>query len=109
VKEIPMNSETGSTTKFSAVRLALTLGIIWSLGLGMLGAATIYTETYGHRFVQVFGSIYWGYGSTWLGTLIGMGWGFLDAFIGTLIAVWLYQCLGSCSTKTETTAPVPQR
>ncbi len=94
-----MNSETGSTSRFSAVRLALTLAIIWSLGLGMLGAVTIYTETYGHRFVEVFGSIYWGYTSTGLGALIGMGWGFLDAFIGTLIAAWLYRCLGRCCRK----------
>lgn len=99
-----MNPEINSTTRFSAIRLALTLGIIWSLGLGLLGAVTIYTGTYGHRFVTVFGSVYWGYDSTWLGALVGMGWGFLDAFIGTLITAGLYRCLGRCCVKAAATS-----
>jgi hypothetical protein len=94
-----MNSETGSSTCFSATRLALTLGIIWGLGLGVLGVVTIYTEIYGHRFVELFGNIYWGYRSTWPGAAIGTGWGFLDAFVGTMVATWLYRCLGRCCAK----------
>jgi len=104
-----MNSEIEATNRFSASRLALTFGIIWGLGLGILGAVTVYTETYGHRFVEVFGNIYWGYDSTWLGALIGTGWGFLDAFVGTLIAAWLYRCLDRCCAKPEQGGAVPQK
>ena len=48
-----MNSEDKSTTRFSPGRLALTLGIVWGLGLGLLGAVTTCTETYGHRLVEI--------------------------------------------------------
>jgi hypothetical protein len=92
-----MNPEDKSAKLFSPWRLALTLGIVWGLGLGLLGAVTIYTEAYGHRFVEVFGSVYWGYDSTWRGALIGTGWGFLDAFGATLIAAWIYRLLGVCA------------
>ena len=102
-----MDPEDKSTTRFSPCRLALTLGIVWGLGLGLLGAVTIYTETYGHRLVEVAGSLYWAYDSTWPGALIGTGWGFLDAFIGTLIAAWSYRLLGGCA-KTEPSARTPQ-
>ncbi|HUT57104.1 MAG TPA: hypothetical protein VNA25_04420 [Phycisphaerae bacterium] len=103
-----MNSEDKSTNWFNAWRLALTLGIVWGLGLGILGAVTVYTEVYGHRLVEVAGSIYWGYDSTWLGALIGTGWGFLDAFVGTLIAAWLYRCLACCCARSEPPATAPQ-
>lgn len=102
-----MNSEDKSANRVSAWRLALTLGFVWGPGLGLLGAVTIYTEIYGHRFVEVFGSIYWGYDSTWLGALVGTGWGFLDAFTGTLIAAWIYRRLSGCA-KSELSAQTPQ-
>jgi hypothetical protein len=70
-----MDPEDKSATPFSPWRLALTLGIVWGLGLGVLGAVTIYTEIYGHRLVEVVGGIYWGYDSTWRGALIGTGGG----------------------------------
>jgi len=102
-----MDPKDKSTNRFSAWRLALTLGIVWGVGLGMLGAVTTYTETYGHRLIEVLGSIYWGYDSTWRGALVGTGWGFLDAFIGTLIAAWIYRRLGGCA-KGEPAAQTPQ-
>jgi hypothetical protein len=86
-----------------ACRIALAIALVWALALLIMAVVTDHTAAYGHKLVEVIGSIYWGYGPGWGPGLVGMAWGFADAFIGTLIIVWVYHLLGGggkacCST-----------
>jgi hypothetical protein len=77
-----------------ACRIALAIAIVWAPAVLILGVATGYTATYGHKLVEVVGSVYYGYGPGWGPALVGMAWGFVDAFIGVLIIAWIYNLLG---------------
>ena len=94
--------------KVHALSLGLTLGIIWGLGMFLTGLLATWCEAWGHKFVEVMGSIYIGFEPTYLGSVIGLAWGFVDAFIGGLIIAWIYNCFlrccckgGVCSSKTS--------
>ena len=75
--------------KLNVRAFGLTLGIIWSASLLIMGvlAATI---NYGVGFVNGVSTVYIGYGTTFPAILIGAIWGFFDAGIGGLIIAWLY-------------------
>jgi len=75
-------------------RVALAIAIVWAPALLILAVVTDHTAEYGHKLVEVIGSVYWGYGPGWGPGLVGMAWGFADAFIGTLIIVWVYHLFG---------------
>ena len=100
-----MNTPREATLRLKPCALALAAAILWGLGCGVLGVITIYTETYGHRIVELLGNVSWGYKpASWLGALIGLLWAFLDGFVGTLILVWLYNgftrlCGPTCCAK----------
>ena len=87
-------AETGREGGVSACRIALAIAIVWAPAVLILGVATGYTATYGHKLVEVVGSVYYGYGPGWGPALVGMAWGFADAFIGVLIIAWIYNLLG---------------
>jgi len=92
-------SDKTPVVKLCACRLAVAAGLLWGVGLLMMGIVTTYTDTYGQKFVDVFASIYWGYEASWGGAFLGLGWGFLDGFIGMLILIGLYNLFasrGSC-------------
>ena len=81
--------------------LAFAIGIVWGLCMLSMGIVTTYTQTYGHKMVDVFASIYYGYGPTWGGAFLGLAWGFGDAFIGTLVIMGVYRiCTAGCSCRT---------
>jgi len=88
-----------------ACRLALAVGIVWGVGAFLLGAITTCTESYGHKAVEVLGSIYCGYRpGSWSGAFFGLLWGFVDAFIATAVIVGLYALLnraGGCCCRKE--------
>ena len=81
-------------------RLALAVGIVWGLGVFLLGAITTCTETYGHKAVKVLGSIYCGYRpASWGGAFFGLLWGFAHGFIVAAVVTGLYALLnrtGGC-------------
>ena len=85
---------TGRSGGVRPCHVALAIAIVWAPALLILAVVTEHTVEYGHKLVEVIGSVYWGYGSGWTPGLIGMGWGFADAFIGTLIIVGIYNLLG---------------
>ncbi len=93
--------------------LGVVVGIVWGLGLLLLGIATVYTETYGHKMVDVLGSIYYGYSpGTWAGALLGLVWGFADGFVATFIIIALYNvlircCRGCCMCRADKGASNP--
>jgi hypothetical protein len=47
--------------RLCACRAGFAVGIVWGLGCALLGLVTIFTERYAHDFVEVLGSIYWGF------------------------------------------------
>ncbi len=72
--------------------LALTFGILWSLGLFLmtwwliaLGEATGAPTFIGH--------FYRGYSVTPVGSLIGLVWAFFDGLVGGAIFAWTYNWL----------------
>ncbi|HUX16450.1 MAG TPA: hypothetical protein VMW52_08240 [Phycisphaerae bacterium] len=87
-------AEAGREGGVSACRVALAVAIVWAPALLIMAVVADHTAAYGHKLVEVIGSVYWGYGPGWGPGLIGMAWGFADAFIGTLIIVWIYHLLG---------------
>lgn len=82
--------------KLCACRLGAAAGIVWGLGLLMVGIVSIY-GSYGRGFIEVMGSVYWGYvPGTWLGALIGLGYGLVDGFIATVLVAGLYNLMLGC-------------
>jgi len=100
-----------SPVRFCACRLAVAVGLVWGLGLFLLGVITIYSEMYGNRFIEVMGSIYKGYApETWNGALWGLLWGFVDGFVAVLIIVGVYMLLnkwGGCCCTGKSAAKTP--
>lgn len=80
--------------RLSPWRIGMACGLIWGLGLLILGFIAHATYLYGHPFIQALDSIYIGYSPTVSGAFIGFCWGFIDFFVfGTLVA-WIYNlCL----------------
>ena len=85
--------EAGREGGVSACRIALAIAIVWAPVLLIMAVVTDHTAEYGHKLVEVIGSVYWGYGPGWGPGLVGMAWGFADAFIGILVIVWIYNLL----------------
>lgn len=82
--------------KLDIKSFSLSIGIIWSLGLLIIGVLS--TFGYGKMFVAVMDSIYIGYNNNLLGSIIGALWGFTDGCItGALIAL-LYNKISSLSS-----------
>ncbi|MBN1914047.1 MAG: bacteriophage holin [Candidatus Omnitrophica bacterium] len=78
--------------KLDARALGLTLGIVWSLSVSIMGILAM-TINYGASFVNVLSKLYIGYGASISGVMIGAIWGFFDAGIGGVIIAWLYNKL----------------
>ncbi len=75
----------------SITKFGIAGGITWALGvlaLGLMG-------TYGWEtpVIGAIGSLYVGYGATFLGSIIGALWAFVDGFIGCVIFAWIYNKL----------------
>jgi len=89
--------------KINACSMAVVVAAVWGLCVWGMGVATVYTKTYGWDFVNVLGSIYYGYGpGSWAKAWIGLAWGVGDGFIGTLIIVGLYNLLNRCCRRCRT-------
>jgi hypothetical protein len=84
--------------RINACRLALAIAIVWGLGIFILGVVTVFTQEYGHKFVETFGSIYWGYKPTWGGAFTGLGWALVDGYVGTRIIAGVYNLLCGCGS-----------
>jgi len=68
---------------------ALACGIIWGLCVFLLGIFSM-SFNWGTKLVDAFSSLYIGYRSTILGSLIGCLWGLADGAIGGLLIAWVY-------------------
>ncbi len=79
--------------KLNAKALALTLGIVWSLGILSISLLALLSQDYLHNISDFFASVYLGYDLSAIGIIIGMVWAFIDAAIGGFIIAWLYNKL----------------
>ncbi|OPX23484.1 MAG: hypothetical protein B1H03_01530 [Planctomycetales bacterium 4484_113] len=75
--------------KLNVLAFALAAGIIFAIYFFCLGLCA-WQFDWGTPLVEVVGSLYIGYATTLLGSVIGAIWAFADAFIGALILALLY-------------------
>lgn len=75
-------------TKLKVVPMALALGVIWGMGIMLLGWVS--AAGWGTKLVEVLSSLYLGYASTFLGGAIGGLWAFGDGFLAGLLLTVFY-------------------
>lgn len=78
--------------KLDAIKLGLTLGIVWA-GTVLALALTSTFFNWGTGLLKGIGSLYIGYKATPGGVIIGMVWAFLDAGIGGWLVAVIYNWL----------------
>lgn len=81
----------GSQGKLCAGKFGFAFGLIWGLGIFLLGIAGTYCA-FGLPFIHLWGSIYHGYTATLLGSVYGGLWGFVDFFIFGWLVALVYNC-----------------
>jgi hypothetical protein len=79
--------------KFNEKSMALSFGILWSLGVLIMSMTALVTQSYMHNVVDFLSTIYLGYSLNFSGIITGMIWGFFDAAIGGFVFAWLYNKL----------------
>ena len=79
--------------KFNEKSMALSFGILWSLGVLIMSMTALVTQSYMHNIVDFLSTIYLGYSLSFNGIITGMIWGFFDAAIGGFVFAWLYNKL----------------
>jgi hypothetical protein len=86
--------ERDTTMRINVKAFALTLGIVWGLGLFAL---TWWIMAFDGvtREVTMIGQVYRGYNISPLGSVFGLVWGFFDALVGGAITAWLYNLIAA--------------
>lgn len=74
--------------KLNVRGFALAVGILWGVGVFLLGLMAHFG--FGTKVVDVLGSAYIGYSVSFVGALIGGVWAFFDGLICAAIIAWLY-------------------
>jgi hypothetical protein len=89
--------------KLNVKAFALTLGIVWGLGLFALTWWIMAFDGVTHD-VTPLGQVYRGYNISPLGSVVGLIWGFFDALVGGAITAWLYNLIvARCESKKQQT------
>ncbi len=78
--------------RLEVVSLGLAFGIMWALGVFILGIMAAAAD-WGTEIVVLMSSVYLGFDPTFAGSLIGAAWGFVDAGVGGLLIAWLYNVI----------------
>jgi len=75
--------------KLSVKGLALSIGILWAIGIFLMGiAATV--SGWGDSLVNLISSLYVGYSASLAGSIIGAIWALIDGLICGALIAWLY-------------------
>lgn len=74
--------------KLSVKGLGLACGIVWAFCNLVAGWTAMYG--WGAKYVEIMGSIYFGYTATWLGGVVGSVWAFFDGAIGGMLVAFIY-------------------
>jgi len=75
--------------KVSIKALGLSVGVVWSAGILLLGLLSTMFG-WGSEIVKILSSIYMGYDSTIVGSILGGIWAFVDGCIGGVAIAWVY-------------------
>jgi hypothetical protein len=77
--------------KLQPVPLGLAFGILWAASVFILGLTAM--GDWGSGIVAGLGTLYIGYGPSFVGAIIGAVWAFVDGLVGGFILAWLYNLL----------------
>ena len=80
--------------KLNVKAFALTVGLLWGVGLFCLTWWIILFEGATGE-VTLIGQLYRGYCISPVGSVIGFAWAFVDGIIGGAIFAWLYNLLST--------------
>ena len=80
------------TSKLAVATFGLAFGIMWALAMFLLGLMAA-LNGWGGTIVEVFSSLYIGYGPSFVGSIAGAVWGFVDGFVFAALVAWLYNRL----------------
>lgn len=90
------SSSCNCCSRLSVCNLGMSLGIVWGLSMLLCGLLSMMWGV-ATPFVDLFSSIYIGFDSTVVGSIMGLVWGFVDGFIfGILIACIYNYCSCKC-------------
>ncbi|MFC1576199.1 bacteriophage holin [Candidatus Omnitrophota bacterium] len=78
--------------KLDVKAFGIACGIVWGLAMLSLGLLNTFTA-WGEGVEKAMATLYIGYTSTVLGSIIGGVWGFFDAGVGGAVVAWLYNKL----------------
>ncbi len=92
VKRTVAKSSSCKPCSLNPAKFGLALGIILGLTMLIIGISATYAG-YGEGIVALCSSIYIGYESNLIGSIVGGIWGFFDGLIGGFIFAWLYNKL----------------
>lgn len=88
--------------RLNITALSITIGLLWSGAIFLVGLANLIWPPYGKAFLELAASVYPGYhadpcfGSVIVGTLYGL----VDGVIGGAVFGWLYNLLARRFSKT---------
>ena len=85
-------------------RFAVSCAIVWGVGLPILTWWMMMFDAQGVDPIWL-SRIYRGYSLTVVGSLIGGLWAFVDGLVGGAVFAWLYNKLGSRSTRQLSSNP----
>lgn len=77
----------------SILRFSIAIGFTYGLGMLFLGLMGTYCG-WGANVVEAMGTVYIGYQTTIMGSIIGGLWGLVDGFIGGALIAIMYNLLG---------------
>ncbi len=91
----------GCISRLSIRRLGFAFGLIWGLGMLLMGWAG-WLSGFGVPMTRMWGTVYIGFAPTFVGGILGFIWGFIDFFIFGALVAWVYNC--ACCKKKEAEA-----
>ncbi len=84
--------------KLNVKAFALTVGLVWGIGLLFLTWWIILFDGATGEITMI-GRLYRGYSISPVGSIIGLAWAFFDGFVGGAIFAWLYNFLSARFSK----------
>ena len=78
--------------RLDAISLGLAFGIMWALGVFILGIMAMAAD-WGTEIVVLMSAVYLGFDPSIAGSLIGAAWGFVDGGVGGFLIAWLYNVI----------------
>jgi len=75
--------------KLNVKAYGLACGILWGAAMLIIGLVNTFSN-WGAGIEELMATVYIGYSSTILGSIIGGIWGFVDAGVGGAMLAWMY-------------------